>query len=98
MIDSSLCGAYIILFRTFLLNSNLKYMVRSKDFSKALQWYEKLICEVHKHDAEGGYDCVLTRLAPRHEILAFQAQIHFEGGHGVTKDPNRAGKVYCYSH
>ncbi|XP_076804356.1 eukaryotic elongation factor 2 kinase-like isoform X2 [Clavelina lepadiformis] len=67
---------------------------KSKDFSKALQWYEKLICEVHKHDAEGGYDCVLTRLAPRHEILAFQAQIHFEGGHGVTKDPNRAGEIY----
>jgi len=61
------------------------------DYAKALQWYNKLMKD-DQNDAEGGYDSVLSRLAPSHEVIAHQAEIYLKGGYGVKKDPNRAGK------
>ena len=63
------------------------------NYEKALQWYEKLMKD-DKNDAEGGYDSVLSRLAPAHEVLANQAQIYLKGGYGITKDPNRSGNAF----
>ena len=68
------------------------------DYSKSLQWFDRLMKD-DGNDAEGGYDSVLTRLAPPHEVLANQAQIYLKGGYGVKKDPNRAGNyIYCFDY
>ena len=64
---------------------------REKDFSNALHWYQKLLEKSDENDAEGGYDAVMTRIAPKHQILAAQADIYLLGGNGVTADPNQAG-------
>nr|CAB3240932.1 eukaryotic elongation factor 2 kinase [Phallusia mammillata] len=65
---------------------------KSADFRKALEWFDKLACD--EDDLEGGYDSVLSRLAPLYEILAHKADIYLKGGNGVEKDPNKAGELY----
>jgi len=67
---------------------------RSKDFARALELYNQLLTN-HDDDAEGGYDCVLSRIAPAHEILAHQAEIYLEGGCGIERNPSKAGEGVC---
>jgi len=62
------------------------------NFKKSLNWFDKLLND-DQNDAEGGYDSVLSRLAPPHEVMANQADIYLEGGNGVDKDLERAGKI-----
>ena len=62
------------------------------DYKKALEWFSKLLHN-EQNDAEGGYDAVLSRLAPPYEVLANQAAIYLQGGYGVKKDPNKAGAI-----
>nr|XP_039268427.1 eukaryotic elongation factor 2 kinase-like isoform X2 [Styela clava] len=65
-----------------------------KDFSSALHWYDKLLKASEENDAEGGYDAVTTRIAPKYQVKAAQAEIYLHGGHGVQADPNKAGELY----
>ena len=64
------------------------------NYKKSLGWFDKLLHD-DQNDAEGGYDSVLSRLAPSHEVLANQASIYMEGGNGVEKDLDKAGNNYC---
>lgn len=65
---------------------------RSIDYQKSLDCFAKLVYDTD-NDAEGGYDCVLSRLAPPHEVLANKAEIYLEGGYGVERDFNKAGSI-----
>lgn len=67
---------------------------KSIDYTKALVWYQKLLDKSEENDAEGGYDSVLTRIAAKHQILSYLAEIYMYGGHGVDADPSKAGELY----
>lgn len=65
---------------------------REIDYAAALHWYTKLLEKCEENDAEGGYDSVTTRVAPKYQVLASIAEIYLRGGKGVTSDPNKAGR------
>lgn len=67
---------------------------RKLDHKRSLSLFDKLLGTDNDDDAEGGYDCVLTRLAPRYEVLAYKAQIYTTGCEGVDKDCSFAGELY----
>ena len=50
--------------------------------------YEKVLSSSEADD-EGGYDSVMD--SPPYLLRARQAAMLLEGGHGLQKDPNRAG-------
>lgn len=51
--------------------------------------YGKLLTNAETDD-EGGYDAVAD--SPPHIMKARQAAMLLQGGYGLEKDPNRAGK------
>lgn len=61
---------------------------RSRDWPEALRWYSTALDRTD--DDEGGeYDGVQDE--PRHALLAREAEMLSAGGHGLQKDPQRAG-------
>jgi len=67
---------------------------REKNGSKALKLFNKILEDNSSLDAENNFDDVLSRLAPKYEVLSYKAQIYFNGCKGVTKDKNFAGELY----
>ncbi|KAF2358394.1 MHCK/EF2 kinase [Trinorchestia longiramus] len=64
---------------------------RSRNWAVANVLYEKALSDSGVDD-EGGYDAVMD--TPNYTLKARQAAMYLDGGHGLDKDPNRAGELY----
>lgn len=60
---------------------------RERDWFLAMSLYDKALNSVG--DDEGGYDAVMD--TPPYIMKARQAAMVLQGGHGLDKDPNKAG-------
>jgi len=67
---------------------------KTKNGAKALKLFNKILEDDSSLDAENNFDDVLSRLAPRYEVLSYKAQIYFHGCEGVAEDKNLAGELY----
>ena len=63
---------------------------KDRDWALAMTLYDKAVSSIG--DDEGGYDAVMD--TPLHLMRARQAAMVLAGGHGLEKDPNRAGELY----
>ncbi|XP_018013401.1 eukaryotic elongation factor 2 kinase isoform X2 [Hyalella azteca] len=64
---------------------------RSRNWVVADVLYERALTGSGEDD-EGGYDAVME--TPNYLLKARQAAMYLQGGHGLIKDPNRAGELY----
>jgi len=67
---------------------------RKRNWQKSLELFDRLLDNEDEYDAEGQYDSVLSRLAPKYEILEYKARIYLEGGDGVKKNRDLAAELY----
>ena len=59
---------------------------RLMDYKRALQLFDELLDKEDDLDEDGHYDSVLTRLAPKHSILAYKAQIYLKSFFCAVRD------------
>ena len=64
-------------------------LFRSVSWEDAVHYYQRAI-EMNDHDEGGEFDS--TMADPVHLLLARQAEMYKEGGHGLDKDLQKAGK------
>lgn len=63
---------------------------RSISWEDAVYWYEQAV-KTHDNDEGGQFDCTIND--PSYTLMAKQAEMYRQGGHGLDKDPQRAGTV-----
>lgn len=61
----------------------------SLNWDVAMSLYERAVVRCSEGDDEGGYDALMD--TPPYTLRARQAAMILAGGHGLNKDPNRAG-------
>lgn len=61
------------------------------DWVKAVYWLEKVV-NTNSEDEEGDFNSTLDD--PSYQLVAREATMYWSGGHGLGKDPNKAGK-FC---
>lgn len=61
---------------------------RSVSWEDAVYWYEQAV-KTHDNDEGGQFDCTIND--PSYTLMAKQAEMYRQGGHGLDKDPQRAG-------
>lgn len=64
---------------------------REMDWVKAVYWLEKVV-NTNSEDEEGDFNSTLDD--PSYQLVAREATMYWSGGHGLAKDPNKAGK-FC---
>lgn len=62
---------------------------RSVSWEDAVYWFEQAV-KTQDNDDGGQYDCTIND--PSYTLLAKQADMYRKGGHGLDKDPQRAGQ------
>ncbi|XP_055874771.1 eukaryotic elongation factor 2 kinase-like [Biomphalaria glabrata] len=83
-------NAMIFMARAFETGENLGTK-RSISWEDAVHYYQ-LAIERNDHDEGGEFDS--TMADPVHQLLAQQAEMYRSGGHGLDKDPQKAGDLY----
>ncbi|XP_005092965.1 eukaryotic elongation factor 2 kinase [Aplysia californica] len=83
-------NAMIFMARAFESGDNLGQK-RSVSWEDAVYWYQKAV-EQNDHDEGGEFDS--TMADPLHDLLSHQACMYRTGGHGLDKDPQKAGDLY----
>ncbi|KAK3089352.1 hypothetical protein FSP39_002962 [Pinctada imbricata] len=64
---------------------------REISWEDSVYWYEQAV-KTDDHDEGGEYDC--TMHDPIYQLQAKQADMYLKGGHGLDKDPQKAGDLY----
>lgn len=83
-------GAMVYMGRAFETGDGLGTL-RSVSWEDAVYWYEQAV-KTHDNDEGGQFDCTIND--PSYTLLAKQAEMYRQGGHGLDKDPQRAGDLY----
>uniref|UniRef100_A0A3Q1EAB4 Eukaryotic elongation factor 2 kinase n=1 Tax=Acanthochromis polyacanthus TaxID=80966 RepID=A0A3Q1EAB4_9TELE len=83
-------SSMIIMARAFDTGINLS-ADRSQDWGEAIHWYDSVL-NMTDYDEGGEFDGTLDE--PRYLLLAREAEMYQEGGHGLTADPQRAGDLF----
>ncbi|XP_038064162.1 eukaryotic elongation factor 2 kinase-like isoform X2 [Patiria miniata] len=60
-------------------------------WTEAVHWYQQAIA-MSKEDDDGGFDCLNED--PNYQLLVKQAEMYRTGGHGLDKNPRKAGDLY----
>lgn len=66
---------------------------RTVCWEEALYWYTQSVEAVEASDEEGNYDGTMDD--PTYQLLGRMAEMYRDGGHGVERDPSKAGKHFC---
>lgn len=66
---------------------------RSVCWEESLYWYTQSVEAVEASDEEGNYDGTMDD--PTYQLLGRMAEMYRDGGHGVKRDPSKAGKHFC---
>ncbi|XP_022045583.2 eukaryotic elongation factor 2 kinase isoform X8 [Acanthochromis polyacanthus] len=83
-------SSMIIMARAFDTGINLS-ADRKQDWGEAIHWYDSVL-NMTDYDEGGEFDGTLDE--PRYLLLAREAEMYQEGGHGLTADPQRAGDLF----
>ncbi|XP_078319080.1 eukaryotic elongation factor 2 kinase-like isoform X2 [Crassostrea virginica] len=83
-------GAMVYIGRAFETGDGLGTL-RSVSWEDAVYWFEQAV-KTQDNDDGGQYDCTIND--PSYTLLAKQADMYRKGGHGLDKDPQRAGDLY----
>jgi len=83
-------NAMIFMARAFETGLNLGQK-RSVSWEDAVYWYHQAI-ERTDHDEGGEFDS--TMADPNHQLLSHKAAMYRTGGHGLSKDSQKAGDLY----
>ncbi|XP_061182079.1 eukaryotic elongation factor 2 kinase-like isoform X1 [Saccostrea echinata] len=83
-------GAMVYMARAFETGQGLG-TCRSISWEDAVYWYEQAV-KTQDNDEGGQYDCTIND--PAYQLMAKQAELYRQGGHGLQKDPQRAGELY----
>lgn len=83
-------NAMIYMARAFDSGDNLGSK-RSKSWEDAVHYYQRA-AEMNDHDEGGEFDSTMED--PVHLLLARQAEMYREGGHGLEKDLQKAGDLF----
>lgn len=83
-------GAMVYMGRAFETGDGLGTL-RSVSWEDAVYWYEQAV-KTHDNDEGGQFDCTIND--PSYTLMAKQAEMYRQGGHGLDKDPQRAGDLY----
>ena len=73
------------------LNELMKYFHRSMSWEDAIHWFDEAVNSLHDNDEAGEYDSTMDD--PVYQLLAWQAEMYAQGGHGLDKMPERAGTL-----
>lgn len=65
-------------------------VLRSQDWKEAMRWYN---CALNMTDYDEGGEFDGMQDEPCYRLLAREAEMYQEGGHGLDRDPQRAGKT-----
>ena len=57
----------------------------------AIHWFDEAVTSLHDNDESGEYDS--TMHDPPYQLMAWQAEMYAEGGHGLERLPERAGRL-----
>uniref|UniRef100_A0A4W5LIF3 Eukaryotic elongation factor 2 kinase n=1 Tax=Hucho hucho TaxID=62062 RepID=A0A4W5LIF3_9TELE len=80
----------ILMARAFDTGINLS-PDRSQDWKEAVSWYD---CALNMTDYDEGGEFDGMQDEPPYLLLARQAEMYQEGGHGLDRDPQRAGDLF----
>ncbi|RUS71830.1 hypothetical protein EGW08_020415 [Elysia chlorotica] len=83
-------NAMIFMARAFDSGENLGSK-RSISWEDAVHYYQQAV-EMNDHDEGGEYDSTIGD--PTHILIARQAEMYKEGGHGLDKDLQKAGDMF----
>ena len=61
----------------------------------AIHWFDEAVNSLHDNDEGGEYDSTMDD--PPYQLMAWQAEMYAEGGHGLEKMPERAGRCREWS-
>ncbi|CAL4159843.1 unnamed protein product, partial [Meganyctiphanes norvegica] len=67
---------------------------RNSDWSKAVKWYDSVVTHIDV-DEDGDYDSTMDD--PAYVLVARQAVMYLDGGHGLQKDPTTAAEKFEYA-
>lgn len=76
--------------RTSLSWIDLFIFDRELSWEDALYWYDEALNSMDENDEGGEYDS--TMYDPPHTLMARMAEMYRQGGHGLEKMAERAGK------
>ena len=65
---------------------------RSRSWEDAIHWYDEAVNKTQE-DEGGEFDSTMED--PSYLLMARQAEMYMEGGHGLEKNPSSAGQS-CY--
>lgn len=84
-------GAMIYVAKAFQTGNGLGNR-REKSWEDAIHWFDEAVNSLHDNDEGGEYDS--TMYDPPYQLMAWQAEMYGEGGHGLEKMPERAAEKY----
>lgn len=67
---------------------------KEMDWVKAVYWLEKVV-NTNSEDEEGDFNSTLDD--PSYQLVAREATMYWSGGHGLAKDPNKAGELFNWA-
>ena len=63
---------------------------REMSWEDAVHWFDEAVTSLHDNDEGGEYDSTMDD--PPYLLMAWQAEMYAEGGHGLDRMPERAGR------
>lgn len=67
---------------------------RSVSWSESVYWYTEAVEAVKTSDEEGNYDGTMDD--PIYQLLGRLGEMYRDGGHGLDKNPSKAGTSFIF--